>query len=123
MRALREIVRLRFGLDRGEPRTLDQVGQRVNLTRERTPPNRGTDHVEAAAPIVEYRRSRSADRLIRPRRPLRGRPSRVTASTQDCRSECIRVGLLKLSVKRPHLVEPITPWTPTMRRLPVSSCW
>jgi RNA polymerase sigma factor (sigma-70 family) len=31
-----EIVRLRFGLDRGEPRTLDQVGERVNLTRERT---------------------------------------------------------------------------------------
>jgi RNA polymerase primary sigma factor len=31
-----EIVRLRFGLDRGEPRTLEQVGKRVKLTRERT---------------------------------------------------------------------------------------
>jgi len=30
-----EIIRLRFGLDRGEPRTLQQVGERFNLTRER----------------------------------------------------------------------------------------
>jgi len=30
-----EILRLRFGLDRGEPRTLEQVGERFNLTRER----------------------------------------------------------------------------------------
>jgi RNA polymerase sigma factor (sigma-70 family) len=30
-----EIVRLRFGLDRGEPRTLEQIGERFNLTRER----------------------------------------------------------------------------------------
>ena len=31
----REILRLRFGLDRGEPRTLDEVGTHFNLTRER----------------------------------------------------------------------------------------
>jgi RNA polymerase sigma factor (sigma-70 family) len=31
----REILRLHFGLDRGEPRTLEEVGQSVNLTRER----------------------------------------------------------------------------------------
>ncbi len=31
----REILRLRFGLDRGEPRTLEEVGERFNLTRER----------------------------------------------------------------------------------------
>jgi RNA polymerase sigma factor (sigma-70 family) len=31
----REIIRLRFGLDRGEPRTLDEVGARFGLTRER----------------------------------------------------------------------------------------
>jgi RNA polymerase sigma factor (sigma-70 family) len=31
----REILRLRFGLDRGEPRTLDEVGERFSLTRER----------------------------------------------------------------------------------------
>jgi RNA polymerase sigma factor (sigma-70 family) len=30
-----EILKLRFGLDHGEPRTLEQVGQRFNLTRER----------------------------------------------------------------------------------------
>ncbi len=31
----REILRLRFGLDRGEPRTLEEVGAALNLTRER----------------------------------------------------------------------------------------
>ena len=31
----REIIRLRFGLDRGEPRTLEEVGEIFNLTRER----------------------------------------------------------------------------------------
>jgi RNA polymerase sigma factor (sigma-70 family) len=31
----REILRLRFGLDRGQPRTLDEVGDVFNLTRER----------------------------------------------------------------------------------------
>jgi RNA polymerase sigma factor (sigma-70 family) len=31
----REIVKLRFGLDRGEPRTLEEVGEHFNLTRER----------------------------------------------------------------------------------------
>jgi RNA polymerase primary sigma factor len=31
----REILRLRFGLDRGQPRTLDEVGAHFNLTRER----------------------------------------------------------------------------------------
>jgi len=31
----RNVLRLRFGLDRGEPRTLDEVGEHFNLTRER----------------------------------------------------------------------------------------
>ena len=31
----REVLRLRFGLDRGQPRTLDQVGARFSLSRER----------------------------------------------------------------------------------------
>jgi RNA polymerase sigma factor (sigma-70 family) len=31
----REIIRLRFGLDRGEPRTLEEVGACFDLTRER----------------------------------------------------------------------------------------
>ena len=29
------ILELRFGLDRGEPRTLEEVGKQFNLTRER----------------------------------------------------------------------------------------
>ena len=32
----REVLRLRFGLDRGDARTLDEVGEMINLTRERT---------------------------------------------------------------------------------------
>ena len=31
----REILKLRFGLDRGEPRTLEEVGEHFDLTRER----------------------------------------------------------------------------------------
>ena len=31
----RTILQLRFGLDRGEPRTLDEVGVHFKLTRER----------------------------------------------------------------------------------------
>jgi RNA polymerase sigma factor (sigma-70 family) len=31
----REIIRLRYGLDHGQPRTLDEVGQHLHLTRER----------------------------------------------------------------------------------------
>ena len=31
----RQILKLRFGLDRGEPRTLEEVGDYFNLTRER----------------------------------------------------------------------------------------
>jgi RNA polymerase sigma factor (sigma-70 family) len=31
----REILRLRFGLDSGEPRTLEEVGYEFDLTRER----------------------------------------------------------------------------------------
>jgi len=31
----RRILSLRFGLDRGEPRTLEEVGEHFDLTRER----------------------------------------------------------------------------------------
>jgi RNA polymerase sigma factor (sigma-70 family) len=31
----REIIRLRYGLDSGDPRTLEEVGLALNLTRER----------------------------------------------------------------------------------------
>ena len=40
----RYILTLRFGLDRGEPRTPDEVGQLVNLSRERV------RQIEARAP-------------------------------------------------------------------------
>ena len=30
----RELLRLRFGLDRGEPRTLEEVGEQFGLTRD-----------------------------------------------------------------------------------------
>ena len=39
----REILRLRYGLDRGEPRTLEEVGEHFKLTRERI------RHIEARA--------------------------------------------------------------------------
>ncbi|MGH3496724.1 MAG: sigma-70 family RNA polymerase sigma factor [Nocardioidaceae bacterium] len=31
----RQILRLRYGLDRGDPRTLEEVGNTLDLTRER----------------------------------------------------------------------------------------
>ena len=31
----RQVIALRFGLDDGEPKTLEQIGRRVGLTRER----------------------------------------------------------------------------------------
>jgi RNA polymerase sigma factor (sigma-70 family) len=31
----RQVITLRFGLEDGEPKTLEQVGRRVGLTRER----------------------------------------------------------------------------------------
>ena len=46
----REILCLRYGLDRGEPRTLEEVAQHFGLTRE------GIRHVEAKA-IAKLRRS------------------------------------------------------------------
>ena len=36
----REILKLRFGLDRGEPRTLEEVGEHFNLTRDASAPRR-----------------------------------------------------------------------------------
>ncbi len=47
----REILRLRFGLDRGEPRTLEEVGARLPPDTRAHPPDRGARHVEAAPPL------------------------------------------------------------------------
>ena len=35
MRSEREILQLRFGLDRCEPKTLEEIGEHFHLTRER----------------------------------------------------------------------------------------
>jgi RNA polymerase sigma factor (sigma-70 family) len=49
----REILKLRFGLDRGEPRTLEEVGEHFNLTRERDPPDRSPRRCPScAAPVL-----------------------------------------------------------------------
>ena len=53
----RRILSLRFGLDRGEPRTLDEVGTEMNLTRERI------RQIERAA--LAKLRSRAAEEAAR----------------------------------------------------------
>jgi len=62
----REILKLRFGLDRGEPRTLEEVGDHFSLTRERIRQIGGEGHVETTAPVLRHWRSRSSQRLTRP---------------------------------------------------------
>ena len=58
------VIRLRFGLDDGRPRTLEEVGRDFGVTRERGggpglrrhpragPPDRGQGHPQAAQPQV-----------------------------------------------------------------------
>ena len=48
----REILKLRFGLDRGEPRTLEEVGRALQPHPGAHPPDRGPGHVEAAPPVA-----------------------------------------------------------------------
>lgn len=43
-----KVLRLRFGLDDGRPRTLEEVGRQFNVTREPDPPDRGESAAEAA---------------------------------------------------------------------------
>jgi len=44
------VVRLRFGLTDGQPRTLDEIGQVYGVTRERIRQIESKDDVEVAAP-------------------------------------------------------------------------
>ena len=52
----REILKLRFGLDRGEARTLEEVGEEFNVTRER---NR---QIEANA--LKKKREKDYERIL-----------------------------------------------------------
>ena len=63
----RQILALRFGLDRGEPRTLEEVGEYFNLTRERIRQ-------------IEARRCRSCV-------TLRPTPARATCSQSERRAD------------------------------------
>ncbi len=47
----RQILALRFGLDRGEPRTLEEVGEHFNLTRERIRQIEARADEQAASPV------------------------------------------------------------------------
>ena len=46
------VVRLRFGLTDGQPRTLDEIGQVYGVTRERIRQIESQDDVEAAPPVA-----------------------------------------------------------------------
>jgi DNA-directed RNA polymerase sigma subunit (sigma70/sigma32) len=52
-----EILQLRFGLERGQPRTLDEVGAHFNLTRERI------RRIEAPLGDVDVLRERGSSRF------------------------------------------------------------
>ena len=58
------ILRLRFGLDRGEPRTLEEVGAALRFDPRADSSDRGQSHGQAPPPVIGHRRPRPADRLI-----------------------------------------------------------
>ena len=62
----REILKLRFGLDRGEPRTLEEVGDHFSLTRERIRQIEAACDEQAAPPELRHRRPRPPRRLTHP---------------------------------------------------------
>ena len=67
----REILRLRYGLDRGDPRTLEEVGDVLHLTRERIRQIERQALSEAAPPLDRDRGAGPAGQLSSPgkRRP------------------------------------------------------
>ena len=80
----REILKLRFGLDRGEPRTLEEVGEHFNLTRERIRQIEARAMSKLRHPSSRHRRPRPARRLTprsSRRRVRRGRPLSPCATT------------------------------------------
>ena len=50
-----KVLRLRFGLDDGRPRTLEEVGRQFHVTRETDPPDRGQGAAQAAPPKQEQK--------------------------------------------------------------------
>ena len=63
----REILKLRFGLDRGEPADPRRGRRALQPHPGAHPPDRGPRHVEAASPELRHRRPRPPRRLT-PRR-------------------------------------------------------
>lgn len=59
----RQILVLRFGLDRGEPRTLEEVGLFFNLTRERIRQIEALVRSKLRHPVLRHRRPRPAHSL------------------------------------------------------------
>lgn len=52
------VLKLRFGLVDGRTRTLEEVGQEFNITRERIPPDRseGAEKAETSEPLKKAQR-------------------------------------------------------------------
>ena len=67
----REILKLRFGLDRGEPRTLQQVGVHFNLTSERIRQIEAQGDEQAAPSVERHGRPRPPRRVVAEMRPRR----------------------------------------------------
>jgi RNA polymerase sigma factor (sigma-70 family) len=55
----RAIIQLRYGLGRGEPRTLEEIGVSFNLTRGTDPPDRSPGHLQTAPPHPRNQRPRT----------------------------------------------------------------
>ena len=80
-----EVVRLRFGLDDGRIRTLDEVGQIFGVTTRANPPDRDEDAGEAAP--AESRPTPSRLPRVRLRRVLPGLAARIVDSARHNRLE------------------------------------
>ena len=83
----RQILALRFGLDRGEPRTLEEVGEHFNLTRERIRQIEARAMSKLRHPSRRHRRPRPARRLAQAHAPGRaGRGRSVSQSWTSFRA-------------------------------------
>ena len=60
----REILRLRYGLDQGDPRTLEEVGVTLHLTARTDPADRASGSLQAAPSFGQERHQGPAGQLI-----------------------------------------------------------